>query len=43
MDAIEAYFTNLSRLLEKTLRSQRNAMEESARRIANAIRNGGMV
>lgn len=43
MDAIEAYFTNLSRLLKKTLRSQRNAMEESARRIANAIRNGGMV
>jgi len=43
MSAINAYFDNLSALLTRTLETQQEAMETAARRIADALREGGMV
>ena len=43
MSAINAYFQNLSQLLNRTLQTQQEALETAARQIANALREGGMV
>ncbi len=43
MSAINAYFENLSELLNRTLETQQEALETAARQIANALRDGGMV
>ena len=43
MSAINAYFENLSELLNHTLETQQDALETAARQIANALRDGGMV
>jgi uncharacterized phosphosugar-binding protein len=43
MSAINAYFENLSELLNRTLETQQDALETAARQIANALRDGGMV
>ena len=43
MSAINAYFENLSQLLNRTLQTQQEALETAARQIANALREGGMV
>ncbi len=43
MSAINAYFKNLSELLNRTLETQQEALETAARQIANALRDGGMV
>ncbi len=43
MNAINVYFENLSALLNKTLETQKNSMEESAQRIADCFRHGGML
>ena len=43
MSAIHAYFENLSALMERTLESQQAAMEETARKIADCFRQGGML
>ena len=43
MSAIHEYFDNLSALLTRTLETQQDAMETAARRIADCLRDGGMV
>ena len=43
MSAINAYFDNLSALLNRTLETQQEALETAARRIADCLREGGMV
>ncbi len=43
MSAINAYFENLSALLDRTLETQQEALETAARRIADCLREGGMV
>jgi uncharacterized phosphosugar-binding protein len=43
MSAINAYFDNLSALLTRTLETQQEALETAARRIADCLREGGMV
>ena len=43
MSAINAYFENLSELLNRTLETQQDALETAARQIANALCDGGMV
>ena len=43
MSSIDAYFDNLKTLIENTCASQHDAMEESARRIADCLKNGGMI
>ena len=43
MNSIDTYFTNLASLMEKTLKTQKPAMEDAARHIADCFKNGGMV
>ena len=43
MSAVDTYFSNLEALLEKTFKTQSEAMEEAARRIADCFKNGGLV
>ena len=43
MSAINTYFDNLSALIARTLETQKDAMEASARRIADSLKAGGMV
>lgn len=43
MSAIDFYFDNLTALLKTTLDSQKAAMDEAARRIADCFRKGGML
>lgn len=43
MTAIDAYFGNLTELLNRIVTTQKEGMETAARRIADCFRNGGMV
>ena len=43
MTAIDAYFGNLTELLNRILTTQKEGMEAAARQIANCFRKGGMV
>jgi len=43
MSTINTYFDNLQALLARTLDTQQDAMEQSARRIADCLKAGGMV
>ena len=43
MSAIERYFGNLEALLTRTRQSQAEAMEMAARRIADSLKQGGMI
>ena len=43
MSAVDTYFDNLESLLAKVRRTQSEAMEEAARRIADCLKAGGMV
>ncbi len=43
MSAINAYFANLTSLMNKTLATQAASMEEAARHIADSLRAGGML
>jgi uncharacterized phosphosugar-binding protein len=42
MSSINAYFENLSALINRTLTTQQPVMEEAARAIAECFRNDGM-
>ena len=43
MNTIDTYFENLKRLITETAVTQKDAMEEAARRITESLKNGGMV
>ena len=43
MSAIDTYFDNLEALLAKVRKTQAEAMEEAARRIADSLKAGGMI
>ena len=43
MNTIDTYFENLKRLIAETAVTQKDAMEEAARNIAESLKNGGMV
>ncbi len=43
MNTIDKYFDNLKALIAKTAETQKPAMEEAARRIAESLKNGGMI
>ena len=43
MSTVNTYFENLKELIEKTQRTQAEAMEQAARRIADCFRSGGML
>ena len=43
MTTIDTYFDNLKALLERTQKTQKDAMETAARSIAACLKNGGMV
>jgi len=43
MSAIHTYFDNLSALIARTQKTQSDAMERAARKIADSLRGGGMI
>ena len=43
MNTIDTYFDNLSALLKRTHETQASAMESAARKIADCLKNGGML
>lgn len=43
MSAIHTYFDNLSALIARTQKTQADAMERAARKIADSLRGGGMI
>ena len=43
MSMIENYFENMTSLLTRTLETQKSAMETAAQKIAESLRNGGML
>ena len=43
MSAIDTYMSQLSTLLETTWKTQSAPMEQAARRIADCLKNGGMI
>mgnify|MGYP003296158267 CR=1 FL=1 len=43
MSAIDFYFSNLNAILTRTLETQKDGMEAASRKIADCMREGGMV
>ena len=43
MSMIDNYFRNMTELLEKTLASQKESLEKASQKIAESLKNGGML